>query len=79
MQLLAIIIFLTSEVLLQTQFMSIPYKYMLRKALPEIYTQDSEVHLHPYFATGLLTVAITTLLLFFASGLYSEKIGYANR
>jgi hypothetical protein len=35
--------------------------------------------LHPAFATGLLTVSVTTLVLFFASGLYTEKIGYANR
>ena len=78
-QLLAIIFFLMSEVLLQTQFMSIPYKYILRKFLPDIYADETEVTLHPLFATGLLTVAVTTLLLFFASGLYSEKIGYANR
>lgn len=68
-----------SEVMLRTSFLTIPYKYMLRKALPEIYLMEDEVHLHPYFASGLLTVAVTTLLLFFASGMYAEKIGYANR
>lgn len=78
-QLLAIIAFLLSEVLLQTSFMTIPYKFVLVKALPEIYAADSEVQLHPYFASGLLTVAVTTLVLFFASGIYTEKIGYANR
>lgn len=34
---------------------------------------------HPYFASGLLFVLVTALLLFFASGMYAEKIAYANR
>jgi hypothetical protein len=71
--------FLLSEVLLQTSFLAIPYKFVLQRALPEIYTDDSEVELHPYFASGLLFVSVTTLVLFFASGMYSEKIAYANQ
>jgi hypothetical protein len=47
--------------------------------LPDIYTDDTEVVLHPYFASGLLFVSVTTLVLFFASGMYTEKIGYANQ
>ena len=39
----------------------------------------AEVHVHPYFTLGLLSVSVTTLVLFFASGMYSEKIAYANR
>ncbi|KAF8740043.1 hypothetical protein AX14_008955 [Amanita brunnescens Koide BX004] len=33
----------------------------------------------PYIASGFLFVAITTLVLFFASGMYTEKIAYANK
>ncbi|TFK45695.1 hypothetical protein OE88DRAFT_1721436 [Heliocybe sulcata] len=75
--LLAIITFLLCEVLLQTDYLSVPYRYLLQAALPEVYAPD--VRIHPYFASGLLFVAVTTLVLFFASGTYSEKIGYANR
>lgn len=78
-QLLLAIGFLLSEVLLQTSFLTIPYKFVLQRALPDIYTDDSKVELHPYFASGLLFVSVTTLVLFFASGMYSEKIAYANQ
>ena len=76
-QLLLIIIFLLSEVFLQTRLLSIPYKTVLKKVLPNGYR--SNVRLHPYLTKGMLLVAFTTLVLFFASGLYSEKIGYADR
>ncbi|KAI0340317.1 hypothetical protein BDW22DRAFT_1360251 [Trametopsis cervina] len=78
-QLLLIIAFLLSEVLLQTDFLSIPYAWLLRRILPDIYGPRVKVHVHPYFALGLLCVSVTTLALFFLSGLYSEKIGYANK
>jgi hypothetical protein len=78
-QLIFDIIFLLCEVLLDTSFLSAPYQYFLRLALPSVYGPDVEVHLPPYVASGLLFVSVTTLLLFFATGLYSEKIGYANR
>ncbi|KAI0633941.1 hypothetical protein C8Q77DRAFT_1217309 [Trametes polyzona] len=85
-QLLVIIAFLLCEVLLQTNFLGVPYTWLLRRALPELYPAsrhgggDAEiVRVHPYFASGLLFVAVTTLVLFFASGMYSEKIGYANK
>lgn len=78
-QLLASICFLLSETFLQTSFMALSYKFLLRKSLPHAYSEDYDVQLHPYFAKGLLLVAVTTLILFFASGLYEEKIGYANR
>lgn len=52
---------------------------MLCRVLPDLYAEDTEVTVHPYFASGLLFVSVTTLVLFFASGMYSEKIGYANR
>ncbi|KAI0050552.1 hypothetical protein FA95DRAFT_1487066 [Auriscalpium vulgare] len=79
LQLIVGILFLLCEVLLQTSFLSIPYRYLLHRALPDVYGPDTDARLHPYVASGLLFVAVTTLLLFFASGLYSEKIGYANR
>ncbi|KAI0285375.1 hypothetical protein BGY98DRAFT_945579 [Russula aff. rugulosa BPL654] len=78
-QLIFAIVFLLCEVLLHTSFLSIPYQYLLRSAFPNAYGPDVEVRLHPYVASGLLFVSVTTLLLFFATGLYSEKIGYANR
>ncbi|KAG9313668.1 hypothetical protein JVU11DRAFT_6013 [Chiua virens] len=57
------------------------YTYLLRCTLLRVdaYGTVTNVKPHPYFASGLLLVAITTLLLFFASGMYSEKIAYANR
>lgn len=79
LHLILVIAFLLSEVLLQTSFLDIPYTYLLRRILPDVYGTVSSVKPHPYFASGLLFVAITTLLLFFASGMYSEKIAYANR
>jgi hypothetical protein len=78
-QLIFAIIFLLCEVLLDTSFLSVSYQYLLRRALPNVYRPDVEVRLHPYVASGLLFVFVTTSLLFFATGLYSEKIGYANR
>jgi hypothetical protein len=78
-QLIFAIVFLLGEALLHTSFLSIPYQYLLRHAFPNTYGPDVEVRLHPYVASGLLFVSVTTLLLFFATGLYSEKIGYANR
>jgi hypothetical protein len=77
-QLIFAIAFLLCEVLLHTSFLSIPYQYLFRRAFPSVYRPDVEVRLHPYVASGLLFVSVTTLLLFFATGLYSEKIGYAN-
>lgn len=62
--------------------MTLFYNFVLHKALPGVYVVDGEqqiVPLHPYVPQALLLVALTTLVLFFASGLYSEKIGYANR
>jgi hypothetical protein len=78
-QLLLIIGFLLSEVLLQTNLLSIPYTWLLHRILPDIYDPDVQVQVHRYFALGLLCVAVTTLALFFLSGMYSEKIGYANK
>jgi len=80
-QLLVVIALLLAEVLLppDVSIVSIPYNALLRWLLPDIYTRDTFVILNPYFATGLLFVSVTTLVLFFASGMYSEKISYANK
>ena len=78
-QLLLIIAFLLSEVLLQTNLLSIPYSWFLHWILPDIYGPQTEARVHRYFALGLLCVSVTTLALFFLSGMYSEKIGNANK
>lgn len=78
-QLLLIILFLLSEVFLQTKFLEAPCQWFLRLLVPERYWKDDDWDVHQYLAVGLLCVAVTTLGLFFVSGMYSEKIGYANR
>jgi hypothetical protein len=44
--------------------------------LTRVALQTPSLH---YLCLCLLPVAIVTLLLFFASGMYAERIGYANR
>ena len=77
-QLLLTIAFLLSEVLLppSSSLLSIPYRAVLLRLFPGTQTETT---LHPYIASGLLFVSVTTLVLFFASGMYSEKIAYANK
>ncbi|RDB28197.1 hypothetical protein Hypma_001518 [Hypsizygus marmoreus] len=81
-QLLLVIAFLLSEVLLppQSSLLAIPYKMLLQHLLPDIYISESEVQVtvYPYFLSGLLFVSVTILVLFFSSGMYSEKIAYAT-
>ncbi|KAF9267566.1 hypothetical protein L218DRAFT_895027 [Marasmius fiardii PR-910] len=81
LQLLIIIAFLLWEVLMppQSSILAIPYNALLQRCLPDFYRPDRLVTLHPYFTSGLLFVSVTTLVLFFASGMYSEKIAYANK
>ncbi|KAI9460637.1 hypothetical protein BJY52DRAFT_1262937 [Lactarius psammicola] len=50
-QLIIVIIFLLCEVLLNTSFLSVPYQYFLRRAIPSVYGPDAEVHLPPYVAS----------------------------
>ena len=80
-QLLALISFLVCEIFLQLNLLDIPFHLVLRRTFPTLYSPEemAEVHVHPYFTLGLLSVSVTTLGLFFASGMYSEKIAYANR
>jgi hypothetical protein len=72
LQLLLVIASLLCQVLLspQNSLLAIPYGMLLQRLFPES---------HPYFASSLLFVSVTTLVLFFASGMYSEKIAYANK
>lgn len=80
-QLLLLIAFFLTEVILppQSSILAIPVKFILQRTLPNIYGPNTQLTLHPYFASGLLLVSVTTLVLFFASGMYSEKIAYANK
>lgn len=80
-QLLLIIAFLLLEVLLppDVSLLAIPCKLVLQRLLPDIYTAEREVHIHPFVSTGMLFVSVTTLALFFASGTYADKIAYANK
>ncbi|KAF7330087.1 hypothetical protein MKEN_00273100 [Mycena kentingensis (nom. inval.)] len=81
LQLLAVIAFLLVEVLLppHISLIAIPCKLVLQRILPDMYTPETEVTVHPYISTGLLFVSVTTLALFFASGTYTDKIAYANK
>lgn len=57
---------------------SAPLLQPARPTLSIISTRSKTASLH-YLHLALLPVAVVTLLLFFASGMYSERIGYANR
>lgn len=72
------VLFLLSEVLLQTNFLAVPCHWLLRLVFDEHRWGDIEHDIHHYLALGLLCVTVTTLCLFFVSGMYSEKIEYAN-
>ncbi|CAE6534861.1 unnamed protein product [Rhizoctonia solani] len=94
-QLILVILVLTSDVVLNTPFVASPINLMIphfdnRIRIPlliwwldqpeqDISPITAPLHLHPYIIPGLWLVSVTTLILFFASGLYSEKISYANR
>ncbi|TFK21000.1 hypothetical protein FA15DRAFT_672955 [Coprinopsis marcescibilis] len=77
LQLLLAIAILLWEVLLppQASVLVIPYRYVVAR----VYTVETELQIHPYITSGLLFVSVTALLLFFASGMYSERISYANK
>ncbi|KAJ7594108.1 hypothetical protein C8J56DRAFT_820476 [Mycena floridula] len=80
-QLLLFIAFFLTEVILppHASLLAIPCKLVLTFVLPNIYTPETELRLHPYIGSGLLLIGVTTLALFFASGMYTEKIAYANK
>ncbi|CAE6469117.1 hypothetical protein ACGC1H_006242 [Rhizoctonia solani] len=94
-QLVIVILVLTSDVVLNTSFVASPMNLVApyfdnRVRVPllvwwfdqpeqKILRVSTPLQLHPYIIPGLWLVSVTTLILFFASGLYSEKISYANR
>jgi hypothetical protein len=41
--------------------------------------EEMYLHLPHYVKTAMLFILGMTLFLFFASGMYSEKVGYANK
>jgi len=67
---------LASDVLLATSLLTWPANRLMAH-LPISPQQD--IILPTYITHTALLVVITTLVLFYASGLYAEKIGYANR
>ena len=71
-QLLLVIAFLLTEVVL-------PLESSILAAGVGCVMPEFRFNLHPYIARGLLLVSVTTLVLFFAGGMYSEKIAYANK
>ncbi|KAF8581820.1 hypothetical protein K439DRAFT_1392382, partial [Ramaria rubella] len=74
-QLLLVIVILLSDVLFNTSFLVLPLNFLLSRVWPD----RPPILPHPYVTWGLLFIAVTTLVLFYASGLYAEKVGYANR
>ncbi|CUA77065.1 hypothetical protein RSOLAG22IIIB_06478 [Rhizoctonia solani] len=90
-----VIVVLTGDIVLNTSFVTSPINLVTpyfdtRIRIPllmwwfdqpeqNILRIPTPLHLHPYIIPGLWLVSVTTLILFFASGLYSEKISYANR
>lgn len=77
--LLLSILFLLFEVFLRTEFLALPCQWALRLVVDDNRWRDLGRDIHHYLALGLLCVSVTTLGLFFVSGVYSEKIEYANR
>jgi hypothetical protein len=66
---------LASDSLLETTFFLWPVNAMLKRFW------DDQIYIipHPYLLHGTFFVLGVTLCLFFASGLYGEKITYANK
>lgn len=50
-----------------------------RSAPSLTYSSLSQYILVQYFYVGLLLIGVTTLVLFFATGMYTEKIAYAHK
>lgn len=78
LQLCAVIIIATCDFILDTYVLIWPINTAFARVKPP-YGPISPIRPHPYFAPGILLIAATTLFLFFSNGLYSEKIGYANK
>jgi len=68
-------IILASDSLLETTFFLWPVNAFLER----FWGDQVYITPHPYVLHGAFFVLGMTLFLFFASGLYSEKITYANK
>lgn len=68
-------VILASDSLLETTLFLWPVNTLLKRFW------DDQIYItpHPYVLHGAFFVLGVTLFLFFASGLYSEKITYANK
>ncbi|KAK0205161.1 hypothetical protein DFS33DRAFT_739635 [Desarmillaria ectypa] len=83
LQLLLSTLFLLIEIALppESSLLLNPYRAIhasLFSSRPD-FRPPAEVPFYPYLPTTLLLISLTTLVLFFASGMYSEKIAYANK
>ena len=74
-QLIFTISILASDVWLDTEWLTLP----LNIAIHQIWSDKYHFTTHQYLEWAMLLVAVTTLVLFFASGTYAEKIDYANK
>lgn len=76
-QLILSIIILASDVLLGTNCLAWPLNRIIRRF--PVFNIHEDIIPPPYIVQSAFCIAAITLLLFYASGLYAEKIGYANR
>lgn len=77
LQLVFCIFVLASDAVLSTNLLVWPLNRLMRY-LP-ILNAHEDIIPPPYIIQSAFCIALITLLLFYASGLYAEKIGYANR
>lgn len=77
-KLLIILVISALDFLFDTRLLISPLNAFLRY-IPPPNGPCKPVTPHPYLAPGTLLIAGTTLFLFYASGMYSEKIALANK
>jgi hypothetical protein len=63
--------------LLSTDFLAWPANHLIHH-IP-IFATQQDIVVPPYVRQSAFCIAVITLFLFYASGLYAEKIGYAHR
>ncbi|KAF8307889.1 hypothetical protein DL93DRAFT_2159338 [Clavulina sp. PMI_390] len=76
-QLVVTIVILACDAILSTNVILWPLNQLIRH-IP-YYAPQSDIIVPPYMIQSAFCIAVITLFLFYASGLYAEKIGYANR
>lgn len=82
--LVSMTLILTSDVLLETELLELPvnsmiFYYTLYRYPDTPQSACPHIKVSQYLKTCGLFVLGMTLFLFFASGMYSEKVGYANK